>query len=92
MWYQGMIRYTKTIGSDVRSERERDETRKTVVKLVKGSLRRMVKKNGSRLYGACNMYSMHCVGREGCEELRMREDSRKPILKLQLGGDYEEKD
>lgn len=34
---------------------------------------------------------MHCAGREGCEELRMREDSRKPILKLQLGGDYEKK-
>ncbi|TGO67575.1 hypothetical protein BOTNAR_0039g00120 [Botryotinia narcissicola] len=65
MWYQGMIRCTKTIGGDVRTEGERDKTRKT---------------------------SMHCAGREGCEELRMREDSRRPILKLQLGGDYEEKD
>ncbi|TEY86427.1 hypothetical protein BOTCAL_0008g00010 [Botryotinia calthae] len=37
------------------------------------------------------VHSMHCAGREGCEELRMREDSRKPILKLQPGGDYEKK-
>lgn len=26
--------------------------------------------------------------KEGCEELRMREDSHKPILKLQLSGAY----